>query len=201
MEIINILGLIAFSASGVLASKERRPDIIGGFVLAYSTSLGGGIIRDAILGVPARSFFDLSYLIVILLSAAVSMIFIEFIDQHSRKLDYADAIGLGFFNAAGFLIAYNTPGIPWLGAVILGAVTGSGGGIIRDVMCDRMPYILRTGQLYVTACIAANIAGIILLLLDFNQQVTAMVISAITITIRVLSIKFRIKIPGYTKEK
>lgn len=197
MYIISLLGLAAFAASGVLASKEKRPDFIGGIILAYVTALGGGICRDAILGRPAQSFKDVNNLLVIFFAAVISMIFIKTIEKWTKQLDFFDAIGLGLFTAGGFIIGIEFKEFPAFSAIILGTVTGTGGGLTRDILCNRMPYILKSGELYVTPTILGGFTGLGLHYVGASTEIILMVVSVITILVRLLSVKFNWSFPSY----
>ncbi len=199
MYYLSLVGLSAFAISGVLASKEKRPDIIGGLILAFATALGGGICRDAILGQPAASFKDINNFYVILISAFIAMFFLKKIERHNSKLDFFDAIGLGVFNASGFIMGIEFTQFPAFSAIILGAITGTGGGVTRDILCNRMPYLLRSGEFYITPTIIGGLAGLILFYFGLSTDLIAITISLVTIIIRLLSLKYRWSLPTYYK--
>jgi len=100
---LELLGVAAFAASGVAASRAKRPDLVGAFILAFATALGGGVLRDAILGVPAQSFRDFHYFVAIVAGALVALSVPRIVQRLGALLRVADAIGLGLFNAAGML--------------------------------------------------------------------------------------------------
>lgn len=199
LYVISLIGLAVFAISGVLASKEKRPDFIGGIILAYVTALGGGICRDAILGRPAESFKDVNNFIVIFAAAVLAMIFLKDFEKRNKELDFFDAIGLGLFNANGFLMALNFPEFPPVSAIFLGAITGTGGGLTRDILCNRMPYILRSGELYITPCIAGGLAGLIMNYIGIGHELIFLTIAAITIMLRLLSLKYGWSFNSYYK--
>lgn len=187
---LELLGIIAFAASGVAASRSKRPDLIGALILAFATALGGGVIRDAILGVPAASFRDGFYFFAILFGATVALAAPAAVTRFGSTLKIADALGLGLFNAAGMLKAYQSGDVSPVFAVVLGAITGTGGGIIRDVLCGEMPSLLRPGELYVTTCIAGGLAGLAAFGLGATADVASAVVAGTTITFRLATIRF-----------
>jgi uncharacterized membrane protein YeiH len=187
---VELMGVAAFAASGVVASRAKRPDLIGALILAFATALGGGVIRDAILGVPAQTFRDGWYLVAILIGAGAAMRAPSGIARLRSTLKVADAIGLGLFNAAGMLKAYASGSVSPAFAVVLGTITGSGGGIIRDVLCGEMPTVLRPGELYVTTCLAGGIAGLVVLAAGAPLDLASAVIAGVTIAFRLLAIRF-----------
>ena len=190
LYVLELLGVTAFAVSGVVASRSKRPDLIGALILAFAAALGGGVIRDAILGVPAQSFRDTWYLVAILFGAGMALRAPSVTARLGSTLRIADAVGLGLFNAAGMLKAYESGWVSPGFAVVLGAITGSGGGIIRDVLCGEMPTVLRPGELYVTTCIAGGIAGLLALAFGTSADVASAVIAGVTITFRILAIRF-----------
>lgn len=201
MYILSLIGIAAFAISGVLASKEKRPDFIGGIILAFATALGGGLCRDAILGVPSASFKDANNFLVIIIAAIAAMLFLKGIEKRNRELDFFDAIGLGVFNASGFIMGLQFAEFPAVSAILLGAVTGTGGGVIRDILCNRMPYILRPGELYITPCLAGGIVGLAFHYLDLSHEIIAFSIAIVTILLRLLSLKFNWSFPSYYSRK
>jgi uncharacterized membrane protein YeiH len=192
---LELIGVAAFAVSGVVASREKRPDVIGALILAFATALGGGVIRDAILGVPAQTFRDGWYLVAILMGAGAAMRAPSAIAQLGSTLKVADAVGLGLFNAAGMMKAYASGDVSPGFAVVLGAITGSGGGIIRDVLCGEMPTVLRPGELYVTTCLAGGAAGLVALALGAPLDVASAVIAGVTMAFRLLAIAFEWRLP------
>lgn len=190
LYVLELLGVTAFAASGVAASRAKRPDLIGALILAFATALGGGILRDAILGVPAQTFRDGWYMVAILAGAGAALRAPHMITRHASTLRVADAVGLGLFNAAGMLKAYESGAVHPGFAIVLGAITGTGGGIIRDVLCGEMPALLRPGELYVTTCLAGGAAGIAVLVLGASTAVAGAVTAVVTIVFRLLAIHF-----------
>jgi len=194
---LSLAGLMAFAISGVLASKDKRPDFIGGFILAFVTSLGGGICRDAILGRPAESFRDVNNFLVIIVAALIGMLFLKHIEKHNKKLALFDAIGLGVFNGTGFLLGLEFTKFSVISAILLGAVTGTGGGVTRDILCNRMPYLLRPGEFYITPCLAGGGIGVGLYYLGCSAEVIVVGISMSTILLRLLGLKYNWSFPSY----
>lgn len=187
---LELLGIIAFAASGVAAGRSKRPDIIGALILAFATALGGGVIRDAILGVPAATFRDANYFHAIIFGALLALAAPAVLTRFGSTLKIADALGLGLFNAAGMLKAYQSGDVSPVFAVVLGVITGTGGGIIRDVLCDEMPSVLRPGELYVTTCIAGGLAGLAAFELGASADVASAIVAGVTITFRLATIRF-----------
>jgi uncharacterized membrane protein YeiH len=204
MNILNsleILGTIAFAISGVMASQRRRPDFIGAIILAFVTAIGGGIVRDAILGQRSTSFSDPAIFYITGIAAITAILLIDKINRIGRVLSIADAIGLGVFNSAGLIagLKSGTTGaeISIMFSIVLGAVTGCGGGIIRDVLCARMPTLLRPNEIYLSACLAGGIIGTTCYkLFTIDLETVGIITATVTITVRILSIRYKWKIPA-----
>lgn len=193
---LELMGVAAFAVSGVVASRAKRPDLVGALVLAFATALGGGVIRDAILGMPAQSFRDGWYFVAIVFGAGAALQARGAVVRLGTTLRVADALGLGLFNAAGMMKAWASGEVSPVFAVVLGAVTGSGGGIIRDVLCGEMPAVLRPGELYITTCLAGGLVGWLVLELGATTGAASVLVAFVTIVFRLAAIRFEWKLPA-----
>ena len=201
LYLLEMLGTVAFAISGVMASHRRRPDFMGAIILAFVTAIGGGIVRDSIIGERSHSFTDPYLFYVIVIAAVAAILLIDKINKIGHVLSVADAIGLGIFNSAGLIAGLKTGGsgaeISIMFSIVLGAVTGCGGGIIRDVLCARMPTLLRPNEIYLSACIAGGIVGAACYqFMSINLELVGIVTAVVTITVRILSIRYKWKIPA-----
>lgn len=194
-EWLQLAGLAAFAVSGVEASRAKRPDLVGALILAFVTALGGGVMRDAILGRPAQSFADGLNLVVILAAAAAALP-LPIASRFGSTLRVADALGLGLFNAIGLIAALESGVVSPGFAVVVGAVTGCGGGLLRDVLCGEMPPLLRPGEIYVTACLAGGLVGLALHTAGVAPGQTSLVVAVVTTGIRLLAMVRGWKLPA-----
>ena len=148
-QIFDVLGTAAFALSGALVAVSRRMDLFGIFVLAAATAVGGGIVRDMLLGnIPPAAFKTSVYLWIILVAMVLSIIGVRYIRVSSRKrlmhgglVVYlcCDAVGLGSFTVTGTLLGCFYYPAYWILCVTLGVLTAVGGGVIRDVLAGRIP--------------------------------------------------------------
>ena len=196
-----MLGTVAFAISGVMASQRRRPDFVGAIILAFVTAIGGGIVRDATIGVRSSSFTDPNIFYVTMFAAIAAILLIDKINKIGRVLSIADAIGLGVFNSAGLIAGLKTGGsvaeISIMFSIVLGVVTGCGGGIIRDVLCARMPTLLRPNEIYLSACLAGGVVGVACYeIFSINLQLVGFITAVVTTTVRILSMHYKWKIPA-----
>ena len=140
---ITFIGIGAFAVSGALMAVRKQFDVVGMLVLATITALGGGMARDVLLGAtPPEAFEHTGWLVVPLAATALTFFFHSQIGRLRRAIVVFDAIGLGVFAASGTIKAIDF-GLSPLAAVMLGTVTGVGGGMLRDVLAGEIPTILR----------------------------------------------------------
>ncbi|RYY52580.1 MAG: trimeric intracellular cation channel family protein [Chitinophagaceae bacterium] len=159
--IIEMLGTAAFTMSGVFAAIEKKLDVFGVLVIGFVTAIGGGTIRDMLIGVtPVTWMTDNATILVILLSAAMAVLFRKRLANFRKTLFFLDALGLGIFTIIGIQKGTTvnlSPGV----CIALGTITGCFGGVVRDILLNRIPTLFLKG-LYATPCIAGGIIYFIL---------------------------------------
>ncbi len=201
LYLLDMFGTAVFAVSGVLLAGRLRMDPFGVIVLAMVTAIGGGTIRDMILGAtPVFWVNQNEYLWVILISCLASIILI----RHPRRLPWyvlpvADAIGLAVFVAIGVDKALSY-GASSLVAVIMGVLTGCGGGIIRDVLAREIPMVLRT-EVYATACIAGGLVHTSALHLGLDLVLASSAGMITTLLIRLAAIRWHLSLPIFDTSK
>jgi uncharacterized membrane protein YeiH len=159
LTVAEFAGLFVFAISGGLTAVSRQLDIVGVLVLSAVTGLGGGAIRDVLIGaVPPAALADWRYLATVVAAGLLAFRFHPTIGRMERLINVFDAAGLGFFCVTGASKALDF-GLEPVAAALLGMVTGVGGGMLRDVLAGRVPLILRPSELYATPALAgASIA-------------------------------------------
>jgi uncharacterized membrane protein YeiH len=188
-------GVAVFAASGALAAGRRALDPIGVLVLAIVTATGGGTLRDVLMNRhPIFWIADPSFITVSVVAAAATWLWVRRFPPPDKALQYADALGLAFFSIAGACIA-ETAGLSPFICVIMGALTGCAGGLIRDVLVAEVPLIFRQSELYVTACLAGIIVYLLLGATGMAPQWSSMAGSATIALIRLASIRWKIVLP------
>ena len=198
---LELLGTVAFSASGSIIAVRKKMDIFGVCVLGLTTAVGGGIIRDLILGITPPSTF--SHPVYAITSLIVSLIvFLKPVRRYltgthtayDRTMLVADSVGLGPFTALGVSIAKSAvPDAGFFLTIFVGTITSVGGGLMRDIMAGQTPFIFVK---HVYAC--ASLAGAVLctLLWPFCGHIMAMILCAVTVfAIRILSATFKWNLP------
>lgn len=184
---LEILGLVAFAASGALAAVRARLDVFGVIVVGLTTALGGGIIRDVLLGVnPPTTLRTWPYLTAGAVTALVVFRFHPQVARLRRPVLVADAVGLGLFATSGTAVALNL-GAPVYTACLIGMTTGIGGGAIRDLLLREIPLVLRREIYALAALLGAVLVGIGHVLRLPAVPVTA-VAAAVVVTVRLLAL-------------
>lgn len=185
-----LFGVFAFASSGALLAVRRDFDIFGIVVLACSTALGGGVIRDLLIGrTPPAAFVDLSYLWTALFAALVIFFWHPSRRLTKGPLEVADAFGLGLFCVTGTVVAY-TAGAGAPSAALLGLVTAIGGGVIRDLLGGQTPNVLRPDQIYAVPALLGAVCTAVLLHFDLYRAWTGALAALGAIGFRLLALRF-----------
>lgn len=194
--LIEILGTISFAMSGSFAAMQKRLDPFGVLIIAFVTSVGGGTVRDLLLDVPVFWMHDLVMCSVIFLTCIFSMIFKSIERKFRVTLFIFDSFGLGLFTIIGIQKGLNADLHPLI-CLTLGTITGCFGGIIRDILLNRIPLIFRK-EIYATACILGG--SVFLFLVKYSElSYTFVQISTILliVAIRTLAVKYHWQMPKF----
>lgn len=202
--IVEITGTVAFATSGAMVAISKRVDIFGVLVLSSITALGGGCIRDILIGtLPPRMFSDYRYVAVAacvsLIVFIVAYIFRDLYQKSQKIVDSVnnifDAAGLGVFTVTGVQVAIES-GFKMNGILVvcLGVITGIGGGVLRDVMLREIPFVLKK-RIYALASIAGGVVYYNLYLASFGRTKAIVIAVIVTFTIRMLATVFKLDLP------
>ena len=191
--IIEFIGTCAFAISGVRLSSTKQFDIFGAWIVGMATAIGGGTIRDLMLGVNPFWMTNGSYFVCCALAVLAVGMFGKYIIHHNYTWFIFDTIGLALFNVVGLEKAL-TFGHPYWVAITMGAVTGAGGGIIRDVLMNDVPLIFRS-EIYALACVAGGLAYVACIELGLSVEISALLSAFSVILIRILAVKFHWQLP------
>ena len=193
--VLELIGTFVFGLNGALTAMEaERLDLVGVTVLGTMTALGGGIIRDLLIGAtPPATFRDWRYLAVALGSAVVAFLGRRFLHRVARSINLFDAAGLSLFCVTGTVVAFGH-GLGPFQSAILGAITGVGGGTIRDITIRRVPTVLTSGLYAIPALVGAAITAVALDLHHYNTGV-AIAASAVCFVIRLAGLHFNLNVP------
>ncbi len=198
-KFIDILGTIAFAVSGVYAAMEKKLDLFGVIIIAFVTAIGGGTVRDMMIGdLPVAWIRNINYTVIILSTTIIVILFRSYIRNFQKTLIVFDSIGLGLFTILGLQkgIAF---GLHPVICVALGTITGCFGGVIRDMLINTIPLIFKE-EIYASACIAGGTVYFILYLNGVNSDVNDTVSIIIIFLIRILAIRFDWRLPSIYKK-
>jgi len=192
--ILDLIGTAAFAASGAWVGVRKQMDLFGVLVLGAVTAVGGGTLRDLLLGdIPPFSLKDETYIyIAIVVSLIVFANRVKF-KTFEKPLLYFDAIGLGTFVVIGTTKALDFQ-LGLLGAVLMGVMTGTAGGVIRDLFANQVPLIFRR-EIYASACVAGSILLVGLEAVGIGRPAAALLAAGTVITVRLLAIHYDWALP------
>lgn len=185
---LDLIGTASFAFSGALRAMRRRPDPVGMTILATATAIGGGAVRDILLNRDVVMLRDWGYPLVILFSVIVTFVSPESLRRKEKFFKYFDAVGLGIFSAMGGTIALKTAGMNPLSVLFVAAITGAGGGIIRDVLLNEMPLVLYK-EIYITAVIVGTVCLMLVHSLGLGELAGFLAAAVVTTTVRITAIR------------
>jgi uncharacterized membrane protein YeiH len=197
---LNIIGLFVFAISGALTALRNDMEVFGGAMIAFVTGVGGGTIRDVLLGsFPVWWIASPSAVFICLGGAFTAMLAQPFIDSRLKALIWADAMGLAVFSVLGAQAALALDA-PALIAIFMGAVTATFGGVVRDVLLNEPPLILKQ-DIYATAALIGAAVYVGLLALGVGESLAAVVAALATFAIRAAAIIFNIPSPKFARPR
>ena len=201
VRLLDLIGIGVFAVSGALAAGRKRLDLLGVFVLAAVTAIGGGTVRDLLLDrQPIVWLTDTTYLGVIVAAVAVTFAYVRWRRPPLASLLVADALGLALFSVAGAQIA-EAAGLPAVSVVVLGTMTGVGGGVIRDVLSAEVPLVLRRGNLYASAVIFGIAAYLLLESVGVPRQAASLTGMVLIAALRLAAIRWELELPVFEVEE
>ncbi len=191
--IIEMLGTVAFAISGIRLAAAKRFDWFGAYVVGLITAIGGGTLRDVLLDINVFWMDNWSYMAVTGLSLAAVIIFQRALVGGMRTLFIFDAIGLALFVVVGIQKTLMA-GYPMWVAVVMGIITGSFGGVTRDILINEEPLFFRK-DIYATACLAGGIAYWLISLSGMPELVPQISCAIVVIGLRVLAVRYNWSLP------
>ncbi|WP_124639823.1 MULTISPECIES: trimeric intracellular cation channel family protein [Amniculibacterium] len=195
-QIIEILGTISFAMSGSFAAMQKRLDPFGVLIIAFVTSVGGGTVRDLLLDVPVFWMHDFWMCVLIFSTSILAMIFKSLEKKFRVTLFIFDSFGLGLFTIIGLQKGLNAELHPLI-CITLGTITGCFGGIIRDILLNRIPLIFRR-EIYATACILGGSTFLLLAKLSvFSYTFIQIFTILLIVVIRTLAVRLQWQMPKF----
>ena len=196
LHIIDILGTIAFAVSGAFLAMEKKLDPFGVLVLAFVTAIGGGTLRDILIGnLPVSWLRNEIASIVIFSAAVVTMLFGRYLKKFTTTLFLFDAVGLGLFTLIGIKLGVEkdfSVGI----CITLGTITACFGGVVRDVLLNNIPLLFRK-EIYAMACIAGGAVYFLLREMNIDPDLSTILGILIIFVIRIIAVRYKLFLPQF----
>ncbi|MEM6721795.1 MAG: trimeric intracellular cation channel family protein [Bacteroidota bacterium] len=191
---LDIIGTFAFAISGVLIAMQKRMDPFGIFIIAFVTAVGGGTLRDMLIGrTPVGWMSDLNYVYAIGAATIFAVLLRKKLNRLRTSLFLFDTIGLGVFTIIGVEKGISAELHPII-CVALGTMSASFGGVIRDILCNEIPVIFRK-EIYATACILGGLTFFGLRYFNLEEDIIYIFTVLIVIAIRLIAVRFKIQLP------
>lgn len=191
--VLEFFGTFAFAISGIRLAAYKNFDWFGGYVVGLATAIGGGTIRDLMLGVTPFWMTNSIYLMFTAAALVLVIIFKKALIRFYHTWFIFDTLGLALFTIAGIQKTLYA-GFPFWVAVIMGCMTGAAGGVIRDVLINEVPLIFRK-EIYAIACIAGGFVYQLCYYLDVNMEATVVSSFITVVAIRLFAVKYHISLP------
>ena len=188
--LLDIIGTMAFAVSGALTAMNKKLDPFGVFIIAFVTAVGGGTLRDVMIGrTPVGWMRDLNYVYLIIAGFFLAVIFRKKLDKLRISLFLFDTIGLGVFTLIGLEKGINV-GLHPVICIALGTMTACFGGVLRDILCNDIPVIFRR-EIYATLCIIGGIVFFALKGLNLHKDMLYLITSVVIIVLRLMAVRFK----------
>lgn len=194
LTIIEIFGTVAFSIAGAFAAMEKRLDLFGIFIIAFVTAMGGGTLRDVLIGeLPVKWMLDLSSGFIVIFSTVAALLFTRVLQNYHKILLLFDSIGLGFFTIVGIQTGISLELHP-LVCIALGTITACFGGVIRDILLNNIPLIFEK-EIYATTCIFGGALFFLLREVNIPQMPIEVICLISVVLFRLLAVKYDWQLP------
>lgn len=191
--LLDLTGTFAFAISGIRLASRKQIDWFGAYVIGLATAIGGGTARDLLLDVTPFWMLNGSYFLTTGVALLVTLLFKDRIFKWHHTLFVFDTIGLGLFTIVGISKSIEM-NLPFWVCIVMGTITGSVGGVIRDVLINEVPLLLRK-DIYALACVAGGLVYFACLHFSLSTSLTELIAALVVIIVRVIALKFHIHLP------
>lgn len=199
LKVIEFLGTFAFAISGIRHAAAKHFDWFGGFVCGIAVAIGGGTLRDILLGVTPFWMTSSIYIICTFLAQIFVIVFARSLKRLDNTWFFFDTLGLALFTVAGLQKTLDC-GFPFWVAIIMGTMTGAAGGVIRDVLLNNVPVIFQK-EIYAMASIIGGVAYWVLVELGCDMTISVILAFLLIVLIRILAVKYHISLPVLHEEE
>jgi len=196
IDIITYIGIFVFSTVGTLKAMEHRFDIFGSTIIAFLSSYGGGTLRDLLIDRKIGWLNDNLALFLVLSGLIFTYLFKNKIYKYEKIIVILDAIGIGLFTILGINIALSYE-MNYLYSIIFGVISATFGGLISDILCNRIPDLLKSGEIYATACLFGGFVYVLLNKFELFINFDILISVSLIVFIRLFTKLKNIKIPEF----
>ncbi|MDD6583753.1 MAG: trimeric intracellular cation channel family protein [Bacteroidales bacterium] len=193
VQVLDFIGTLAFAISGIRLASAKRFDLFGAYVVGVTTAIGGGTMRDVLLSQSPFWMDNAFYLLCSAFALLWVIVFRRFLVRQNNTWFLFDTIGLALFTVTGIEKTV-AAGFPFWTAIIMGTLTGAGGGVIRDVFINEVPLIFRK-EIYALACVFGGMAYYFCSRLGFDNVTSGIMCGAVVLVSRLLAVKFHLSLP------
>jgi uncharacterized membrane protein YeiH len=197
---LDLIGTLVFAISGTMAASSKKLDLFGAAFIAFVTAVGGGTIRDLLIGdTPVGWMRDQNYMFIILAGVGITFLFQKHVKKLRKTLFLFDTIGIGVFTILGLKKALLIEIDPLI-AVMMGMFSAVLGGVIRDILINEIPLIFRK-EIYAMACLAGASLFYLLQKAGISFELNTLISISFIIIIRIIAIKYKIGLPVVDSDK
>ena len=193
VDAIDYLGTFAFAISGLRLASEKQFDLFGAFIVGMATAVGGGTMRDVMIGVSPFWMTQWIYLVIVLLAVLAFLFLHKFINRISNTIFLFDTIGFGLFTFVGFQKTLEA-GFPYWACNLMGMCTGAAGGVIRDILINEVPLIFRR-DIYALACMVGGVFYTTAIIYGATPIVAQLGCALTVIVIRLCAVRYHWQLP------
>ena len=199
VQVFDFVGTLAFAISGIRLASAKKFDLFGAYVVGVTTAIGGGTMRDMMLGVSPFWMTNKFYLVCSAIALLWVIVFRKLLVRQDNTWFLFDTIGLALFTVTGIEKTITTIGpsgehFPFWTAIIMGTITGAGGGVLRDVFINEVPLIFRK-EIYALACVIGGLAYYICHQLGLDSTLSAIICGLTVVMMRLLAVKYKLHLP------
>ncbi|MDO4708170.1 MAG: trimeric intracellular cation channel family protein [Porphyromonadaceae bacterium] len=189
------LGTFAFAISGIRLAAAKGFDWFGAYVVGMVTATGGGTLRDILINVPPFWLIQPSYLVITALALVFTIVLRHYVVRATHSLFFFDTVGLGLFVVVGLAKTVEA-GFPWWVALVMGTITGSFGGMLRDILINEVPLIFRK-DFYALPCFLGGVVYVGLSLTSFSAPLVQLFSALSVVGLRILAVIFHFRVPTF----
>lgn len=195
---IEIIGIFAFALSGILEARKKGMDLVGVYAVGMVTAFGGGTLRDLVLARHPLFWVEhYWYPVILLFLSLLAGFIVRQLTEHLRVMtavQVLDAFGLGLFAASGASVAHQAGTHPFISSLI-GVMTGVFGGVMRDIICNEIPYVFQRTELYATCAFIGAWSYLLVVGTAGGELAAVTGCIVITVFLRLLAIRYKVRLP------